>query len=123
MKNYDLNLIFTFDSDYSNKAQFANENHLKIIQIDNDENGYPRFKFVEITPTIDEEMNDLKFWFNKYYAEHEQKYRRLYTLKQSTDDGKDPNQALRDLYFEAEEKRKRIQELEAQIQSLSKSKS
>lgn len=58
------------------------------------------------------ELSSLKLWFNTYYAEHEQKYRRLYTLKVYCDDGKYPYDKLIDLYNEAEYKRARIQELE-----------
>lgn len=58
------------------------------------------------------EYQDLIGWFNGYYAEHEQKYRRLITLGKICDDGKDPQTKLISLYNEAETKRERIQELE-----------
>lgn len=51
-------------------------------------------------------------WFDTYYAQHEQKYRRLYTLKQKCDDGADPYEKLVNLYAEAEINRKEIQRLE-----------
>lgn len=58
------------------------------------------------------EYLDLLAWFDIYYTQHEQKYRRLYTLEQPTDDGKNPYDELIKLYQEAEVKRARIQELE-----------
>lgn len=58
------------------------------------------------------EINKLKQWFNDYYTIHEQKYRRLNTLGLKTDDGVEPLDELKKLYTEAEEKRKKIQELE-----------
>lgn len=52
-----------------------------------------------------------KVWFNTYYTEHEQKYRRLHSLNALCDDGSKPYDKLLELYKEAEEKRKQIQEL------------
>ena len=49
--------------------------------------------------------------FNTYYTEHEQKYRRLHSLNALCDDGSKPYDKLLELYKEAEEKRKQIQEL------------
>ena len=62
---------------------------------------------------LDDEMFNIQIWFDTYYAQHEQKYRRLVAMGKLTDDKKDPNQQLLTLYAEAEEKRKRIQEIEA----------
>lgn len=60
------------------------------------------------------EMNiwQLQTWFDTYYAQHEQKLRRLIALGKKTDEGADANIELTKLYVEAEEKRKKIQELE-----------
>ena len=58
------------------------------------------------------ELLELKYWYNNYYTQHEQKYRRLHTLNKLTDEGKDPYNELINLYNEAEIKRARIQELE-----------
>ena len=60
------------------------------------------------------EMNiwQLQNWFDTYYAQHEQKFRRLIALGKKTDEGADANIELTKLYVEAEEKRKKIQELE-----------
>ena len=66
------------------------------------------------------EINKLKLWFNTYYTEHEQKYRRLHSLGKLTDEGKDPYNELINLYNEAEIKRARIQELEVLINDISK---
>ena len=38
---------------------------------------------------LDEKL-ELLTWFDIYYTQHEQKYRRLQTLGKMTDDGKDP---------------------------------
>lgn len=61
---------------------------------------------------LKQEKDNLKYWFDKYYTEHEQKYRRLHSLNKLTDLGKDPYNELINLYNEAEIKRARIQELE-----------
>lgn len=66
------------------------------------------------------EINKLKLWFNTYYTEHEQKYRRLHSLGKLTDEGKDPYNELINLYNEAEIKRARIQELERLLSENSK---
>lgn len=58
------------------------------------------------------ELNELKQWFNDFYTYKEQKYRRLITLEK-TEDGLNPKELLIQLYKEAEEKRKRIQDLES----------
>ena len=58
------------------------------------------------------ELSNLIEWFDGYYSQHEQKYRRLHEINKLTDDGKDPYVELIELYNEAEVKRKRIQELE-----------
>lgn len=61
------------------------------------------------------EYQNLLGWFNGYYREHEEKYRRLIYLKMTTDDNRDPAQLLLELYHQAEVNRKRIQELEKSI--------
>lgn len=58
-----------------------------------------------------EEIETLTFWFNYYYTQHEQKYRRLIALEKLCDDNSSPNERLRELYLDAEVKRKRLQEL------------
>lgn len=71
---------------------------------------------VEHQPTQKElaqqEIAELKTWFDIYYAQHEQKFRRFISLGKKTDEGTDANIELVKLYVEAEEKRKKIQELE-----------
>ena len=59
-----------------------------------------------------DEYLKLKCWFDQEYAQKEQKYRRLYTLKLYCDDGSYPYDKLIELYNEAEDKRARIQEIE-----------
>lgn len=105
--------------DYNLACDFANENNYTIKEIEKDEKGERQFKIVEIqapseTEKLQIEMNELKSWFNTYYTEHEQKYRRLYSLKINCDDGTDPYLQLMALYQKAEQNRKRIQELESQ---------
>ena len=58
------------------------------------------------------EYLDLLAWFDIYYTQHEQKYRRFIALGRLTDDNLDPQQELLYLYQEAEVKRARIKELE-----------
>lgn len=61
------------------------------------------------------EYYTLKQWFNTYYTVHEQQYRRLHTLGDSSAYNK-----LIELYNEAEIKRARIQELERLLSDNSK---
>lgn len=61
------------------------------------------------------EIVRLKLWFNNEYTRHEQKYRRLIALNKLDDNNKNPATLLNELYEEAETKRKRIQQLEAQL--------
>lgn len=67
-----------------------------------------------------EEYIKLTQWYDNYYTQHEQKYRRLHSLGKLTDEGKDPYNELINLYSEAEIKRARIQELEILINDSSK---
>ena len=111
-----LNEIFKEDK-YTEAYIYAIDNNYTIKEIDKDLNGKRLFKIVEIptpneTEKLQNEIKELKNWFNKYYTEHEQKYRRLNTLKQLTDEQEDPYNKLIELYQEAELKRKRIQEIE-----------
>lgn len=75
------------------------------------------FVYIPFTPKelMENEMADLKYWFNNYYTIQEQKLRRLETLNILTDNGEIPHDALLNLYNEAETKRSRIQELEVLI--------
>ena len=66
------------------------------------------------------ELLELKCWYDNYYTQHEQKYRRLHSLGKLTDEGKDPYNDLIKLYNEAEIKRARIQELERLLSDSSK---
>ena len=111
--------IFTDDAEYSARAKWCNENGKIIKEIGSSENGERLFQIQEIPqPTQKElaeiEIDSLRNWFNGYYTEHEQKYRRLYSIRTYCDDGTDPYQQLMLLYQTAEKNRKRIQELESQ---------
>lgn len=64
------------------------------------------------------EMNDIKYWFDTVYGYQEEKYRRLVALNKADDDGVSAAEKLNALYLEAEEKRARIQALEAEIVAL-----
>lgn len=82
-----------------------------------DDNGQPKLRL----PQIDEhqkiinEKQELEYWFDIYYSQHEQKYNRLIRKNLLCDDGSDPKNMLDKLDDEAEIKRKRIQELEKLI--------
>ena len=112
----ELNEIFYIDK-YTEARDFAEKNGYAINEIEKDNDGKRQFK-ISIPPKLTEkellelELNNLTRWFDVYYMQHEQKYRRLYTLKILTDDDKDPYAELLSLYQEAEIKRKRIQEIE-----------
>lgn len=113
----ELNKI-VYEKDYKNAWKYALEHNYLVREIEADTFGR-RFQIVEIPqPTQKElaeiEINALKNWFNGYYTEHEQKYRRLYTMKLYCDDGTHPYDKLTELYQTAEKNRKRIQELESQ---------
>lgn len=64
------------------------------------------------------EYDNLTKWFKEDYTHYEQKYTRLIALQKLCDDGSDPNTKLLELYEEAETIRKRIQELELEINNL-----
>lgn len=115
---YKTGYIFTNNEEYSDISKWCNENEKTIIEIEPDEKGR-RFQIIDIPqPTAKQlaeiEIDSLKNWFNGYYTEHEQKYRRLYSMRIYCDDGSDPYQQLMLLYQTAEKNRKRIQELESQ---------
>lgn len=117
--DYKIGDIFRNDADYSKRADFCNQNRLMIVEIEADENGR-RFQIVEIPqPTerelAEQEIQELKQWFDTDYTRKEQKYRRLIALDKLDDDGVDGQTKLIALYEEAEEKRARIQELEKLI--------
>ena len=119
-ENMKINDIF-YDNQYDEAYKFVcnNQPHMTIIEIEADEKGR-RYKIVEkikstANDLAEQEMRELKVWFNGYYTQHEQKYRRLHLLNKLTDEGSDALSALTALYTEAEEKRSRIQALEAQI--------
>ena len=117
-----LNDIFNIDK-YAQAYEFVIQNGYTIKEIKKDLNGERQFKIVEIptpseTEKLQNEINELKIWFNTYYTQHEQKYRRLITLNKADDDEVDGQTKLITLYEEAEQKRARIQELEARIQKL-----
>lgn len=113
-----LNSIF-YEEQYSEAYRYICLFDLSIKEIEGDEKGR-RFQIVEKPkPTANDlarqEIEELKAWFDGYYTQHEQKYRRLHLLNKPTDEGTDALSALTALYTKAEEKRARIQELEAQL--------
>lgn len=115
---YQEGFTFYFNDlqEYIEIAQYCNRNGLVIVPIGSDENG-EKFQIQQPSPISSEqqysiEYFDLKKWFEKIYTYKEQKYRRLISLNKSDDDGVDGQTKLTALYEEAEEKRKRIQELE-----------
>lgn len=115
---YQEGFTFYFNDlqEYIEIAQYCNRNGLVIVPIGSDENG-EKFQIQQPSPISSEqqysiEYFDLKKWFEKIYTYKEQKYRRLISLNKLDDDGIDGQTKLTALYEEAEEKRKRIQELE-----------
>ena len=76
-----------------------------------------RMKHSQKTAAV-KHVETLRSWFDTDYTHYEQKYRRLISLGRSCDDGSDPANKLTELYEEAEEKRKSIQELEELIKEL-----
>lgn len=63
-------------------------------------------------------QTDAQNWFEGYYSQHEQKYRRFIDLGIMCDDGSDPIEKLKALQLEAEEKRKKIQNFENLLKNL-----
>lgn len=61
------------------------------------------------------EILELKNWFETEYTYKEQKFRRLIALNKLDDDGIDAKTKLTDLYIEAESKRTKIQMLENEV--------
>lgn len=104
-----------FEEQYDEAMEALNKLNAIIIEIEPNTDGKRQFKlitkFSEENLARDELIN-LTAWFNGYYTEHEQKYRRLHSLNKLTDEGKNPYNELINLYNEAEIKRARIQELE-----------
>lgn len=113
----ELNQIF-YKEEYEQAYTIALRNNWTIKEIEADEKGR-RFQLVENKRTekeaLTDEMHELQNWLDVYYAQHEQKYRRLHTLGLKCDNGADPYNELVKLYNEAETKRKRIQEIEELI--------
>lgn len=83
------------------------------IEIDKEEYDSLQQNFVKID-NINIEIEELKFWFDSFYARNEQKYRRLIALNLLDDDGNSPQEKLQQLFIQAEIKRKQIQTLESQ---------
>lgn len=110
--------IFYDYENYSARAEWCNNNNCHIEEIEADKKGR-RFKIVENVITKEElannEIQELKRWFDISYAQKEQKYNRLIALERECDDGSDPADKLIELYKQAETKRKRIQELEKML--------
>ena len=100
--NMNLGTIF-YENEYSTACNYVAQNGYTIKEITPDSFGR-RFQIVEISQPTEKqlaeiEIESLKNWFNNYYAEHEQKYRRLHTLNVKCDDGSSPYQALIQLYM------------------------
>lgn len=58
MKEYNIGLIFKYDTDYHNKAKFCNENGLRIVEIEPDSEGR-RFQIQELSKPSKEELLSL----------------------------------------------------------------
>ena len=119
----ELGTIF-YENEYNEACCFCFTHNYTIQEIEANENGR-RFKIIEIPqPTESElaqqELTELKEWYDIEYERKEQKYRRLHTLGKLTDEGNNPYDELIALYQEAETKRARIQELERLLSDNSK---
>lgn len=73
-------------------------------------------EYLESRNALAREQIELTEWFDGYYTIHEQKYRRLEALSKADDDGENPTVKLKALYEEAEEKRKRLQEVQLNME-------
>lgn len=107
--------IFT-EKEYSEAYEFCQKNNYTIKEIESSEGR--KFQICEKKTNEtnwENEINELKNWFDEEYSKQEQKFRRLRTLNILCDDGAEPYDALIKLYNDAEVKRKRIQELELLI--------
>lgn len=60
---------------------------------------------------IENEVSELKYWFETEYKEMFQKYNRKITLGLTMKDGSDPKEGLKQLYLQAEKNANRINEL------------
>ena len=90
---YKVGLIFRDDDDYSNKAEFCNNNNLRIVEIEADEQGR-RFQIVEIPASTEEKiLNNLRarrerecfiyinrgaLWYNTLTTEQQQELNTWY---------------------------------------------
>lgn len=113
-----LNEIF-YEDKYEEAYNLTQSNNYTIKEIDPDERGR-RFQLIEIPKPSEKlilqfEKIELEKWFDVYYMQHEQKYRRLHTLNKLTDNGESAYDKLLNLYNEAETKRQRIQEIEVKL--------
>lgn len=94
--------------EWAEYAQICNERGLLLVEC-----GINLYIPTRDTSGVDTtELNAVRDWFDDYYAQHEQKYRRFIDLGINCDDGSDPREKLKTLHLEAEEKRKKIQDLE-----------
>lgn len=73
-------------------------------------------EYLENRNALIKEQIELTEWFDGYYTIHEQKYRRLEALSKADDDGGNATAKLKALYEEAEEKRKRLQEIQLNME-------
>lgn len=102
---------------YSNCVNISNEFECREVT-ESEYNAY--LETLKQKQEIENELNNLYSWYDNYYLQHEQKYRRLHTLGRLTDEGANPYDELIKLYNEAEIKRARIQELERLLSDSSK---
>ena len=115
-----LNDIFK-NEQYSEAYQFAEENNYLINCIGKSEEGEYLYQIVErnieeeARYVLQSEIENLKYWFDTEYRYKNEKYVRLIALNTPDDDGVSAEIKIMQLYELAEEKRKRIQELEKMI--------
>ena len=115
--------IFTLEQ-YAEAHEWLKNNHDYTIKEIEKVDGERRFCFdlkyeIKFATQIkyQTEIDEIKNWFDSSYAYKEQKFRRLISLNKLDDDGINGQTKLQLLYEEAEEKRKRIQELESKLKN------
>ncbi len=94
------------------KVVFDNPNVVEVEILGNEFNS-----IISKKEKLNKEKQEIQEWFDSFYAQHEQKYRRLIAMGKSCDDGTNANDKLTQLYEEAELKRKKFQDLELAIKN------
>lgn len=112
-----LNDVFK-NEQYGEAYAFAEENNYLLKHIGQSEDGENLYQIVErnfeeeTKILLENEVLNLKHWFDTEYRYKNEKYVRLIALNTPDNDGVSAEIKIMELYKIAEEKRKRIQEIE-----------